>query len=288
MNDQDERSSSAPLPRFDRPNYVDRGYYLVVEFQDEKRRRDRAAAVELARQHPMYQCLMTAEHRLLHRTVYTRSDLHRFRELYDHISTWSTPRFYVMGYPIEASELLRGIECYERMGSTCNLLTERESSPHPTYFGCPRASVSFKPEHPRAWFRLFYERDPDDAHRYLRVESNLEDEDQVDDPRRLGGCAELRWVARTHCGCPLIHLPRLHDTYERLPEAIELDNRAWSLDAELPAVADRQGYLELLAGLELDRLPCSEVDPFERAQAEQDETRPRRRRRPQVSWLDED
>lgn len=311
------QSPHLPLPRFERTDFKDRGYYLVCEFQDEKRRRDRAAAVKCARRHPSYVCLMTSDNRLLHRNVYRLEDVPLFLELYALISTWATPRFYVMGYPISATDLMRGLECFQKMGETCNPFSERDG--HSAYFGCPRASISLKYMHPKAWYSVLYAPDPAaPKKRWLRLDklegidplahdadldAALAAGDDAEDAARRSDVLEMRKISRRYCGCPLIQLRRAQAIYDGLPEVLELGD-VWQVKPDLmgqPSLQPRSKeiYQHLLDELRLSTLPCSDrpqsapetgtpdVDELEDDE-KVDPAEERRRQLQRFSWLEDD
>lgn len=270
-----------PLPSFDQTHYVDRGYYLISQFQDEKRRRDRADAVYTARNHPSYVCLMTPDNRLIHRNVFRREQLGEFLHLNNLVSTWTSPEYFVMGYPIEPKALLEGIHCFQRMGSTCNLEIEDAGAPMPSYLGCPRASISFKYMHPRAWYTL-YVPTRGEPKRHVKVTS-LEDAARHDlDPEAVkrvhdNVLAELNEVNREYCGCPLINLPRVREVYhERLPAELTAGEGIWRIAPDVmgePSLQPRgkKAYYAYLAELGLDHLPCSDRPDAGRIDDEVDE-----------------
>jgi len=284
------------LPEFERQDFVDRGYYLVAQFRDEKRRRDRAEAVQVARRHHRYDCLMTADNRLLHRNIFEWNELHLFRDLFRLIVTWATPEFFVMGYPISRDDLLRGIECFERMGSTCNPLIQRGERSYPSYFGCPRASVSLKYLHPKAWDRVFYEPAADGSS--YRRPSDFFPSKEVSPAAEDVTVSDLRQISRQYCGCPLIHLPRTESLYQTLPEVLEVDKKQWKLskdmmDTDSIQPASQRVYDDLLFDCCLDSLPSSDQPMGELACAKGTEKKvrkidpeeERRKRLQKFTWL---
>lgn len=255
------------LPAFDRPDYIDRGYYIVSQFQDEKRRRDRADAVRLARLHPGYLCLMTPDNRLLHRNVYSRDQVHLFLELYTLVATWTSPEFFVMGYPITASPMLEGLNCFGRMGKTCNPPLY-DATPVGTYLGCPRASITLKYMHPRSWYTLYVptRRDPK---LFVKVLDPLIDAAAHDlDPAAAEqafqrGLGELRKINQQYCGCPLVHLRRVEDAYcNRLPATLRAGEGIWTIGRDAVGQVGLQPrnkalYEAFLASIGLNDLPYS-------------------------------
>jgi hypothetical protein len=258
-----------PLPRFDRADFLDRGFYLVSQFQDEKRRRDRADAVRMSRLHPSYQCLMTPDNRLMHRNVYQRAQVHLFLELYSLISTWASPELFVMGYPITAPQLLEGLSCFGRMGKTCNPpLTDAGADPLPTYLGCPRASITFQYLHPRAWYALYVPTRPNPK-RFIKVTQPAVDAAAHDlhlpaaEQAFQRGLGELERVNQQHCGCPLVHLRRVEDAFRhRLPASLQAGEGIWVMGKDAvgqPSLQPRSRahYEAFLRDLGLDDLPSS-------------------------------
>lgn len=298
-----EEEEGIPLPTFDEDAYVDRGFYLIVQFQDEKRRRDRDAALDFVRNKcPNYVCLMTADNRLLHRTTFTRTSIHLFLELYDLIKTWATTEFFVMGYPIEASDLMQGLECYANMGKTCNRLVSTSTDHEiPSYVGCPRASIAFKYMHPKAWYTL-YVRSQSEPNRFRKVDDEAppSDDFNAEDWERLWnmGAGELRNVSRKFCGCPLVHLKRTETFFhDHLPDVITLDEDTWRIAPDLmgePSLQPRskKAYHEFLGELPVQMFPSSERPEPQLAgdnDDEDEEDAPRRKRDiSQYSWLFED
>ena len=279
------------LPHFDE-DYIDRGYYLVSEFQDEKRRRDRTAAIKLARRHPGYLCLMTDEQRLIHRNVYTHEQLALFRDLHALIATWSSPRYYVMGYEIPVGALLEGLDCYQKMGETCNRLIEDGKDTYPNYLGCPRASVSMRYQHPKAWYRVLYQ-----------VTNDSSCAQRLSPQEEGSAAAELIDIARQYSGCPLINVQRLRAAMASLPEEIQIEGKQWHIGEDVLGEVGLQPkskgvYTKALRKLELEGLPCSDVptgiEPLAADEEEADDETPRvvssARRREQLkrfSWLDD-
>ena len=293
-----------PLPTFDHDGYVDRGFYVVVEFQDEKRRRDRTAAVKAARAHHSYVCLMTPDNRLLHRCVFTRADLMALRELSTMIHTWTSPRYFIMGYPIMAADLLRGLECYEKMGQTCSPLINEESAPFPAYFGCPRASVSLKVLHPRSWYALFYRDGHQDGH-YAKCEwpevvsppPQLETPD-AQEASPVDPVEELARVSRDYCGCPLVHLRRTKAAFDKLPAKIDVAETDWRMAPDLtdtrtlqPASTAR--YYDLLSKLGIERMASSDrpgaadIETVADQDTPLDPAQERRERLKRFTWLED-
>ena len=303
-----------PLPDFDRDDFIDRGYYIVSQFRDEKRRRDRAAAVAAARAHPNYVCLMTPDNRLLHRNVYRREHIPLFLELHGLISTWSTPQYFIMGYPIEISNLLEGIHCYQRMGQTCNKMIDDVE--YSTYLGCPRASISMKYMHPRSWYSL-YTVSEEDPTRFLRKAPPSAEPEPEPEPEPVRSYSysshrapptnnrkltELTQVNRQYCGCPLVNARRLDEiVLKRFPEEITAGEGIWHI---APDVMDQKSlqprsksdYYALLDSVGFSDLPSSErpdagrVDPESAEETPKEEEvvedlPPRRRRMAKYTWL---
>lgn len=289
-----------PLPEFDQ-TYIDRGFYLVSQFQDEKRRRDRDAALSYSRRCPDYVCLMTADNRLIHRNTFKRTDIVQFMELYQLIQTWATPEFFVMGYPIEASDLMQGLECYAQMGKTCNRLIQNGEQTTPSYVGCPRASISFKYMHPKSWYAL-YRKSLSEPKRYRKVdaaEPPSEDFDAQSWERSWNmGAGELRNVSRKFCGCPLVHLKRTETFYyDNLPDVIVADGEEWRIAPDMmgePSLQPKSktAYFEFLDGLPVHMFPSSErPEPIIPIDTDEDEEAPAARPERDLSkysWLLDD
>ncbi len=293
-----------PLPTFDHDRYGARGYYVVVEFQDEKRRRDRAVAVKTARAHHSYVCLMTPDNRLLHRCIFTRSDLTTLRELSTMISTWTSPRYFIMGYPIAAADLLRGLECFEKMGQTCNPLMDTSSAPYPAYFGCPRASVSLKLLHPRSWYAVFYDdAQPNGCYAKSEWPEVVDAPPPIEtlDPNNTSSGSpieELARVSREYCGCPLVHLRRTRAAFENLPATIEVAEADWRMAPDLTDTrtlqpASKARYHDLLSTLGLERMASSDrpgaadMETNTESDTTLDPAEERRQRLKRFTWLED-
>lgn len=93
---------SAPTTR--PTQWVDRGWYLVLEFEDTTSDKlDRA--LRIARRHPGYIKLLDENRQIVHRVLYRRRDLLLFWSLFERVRNWKSTRVYVNGNPVSLEYL---------------------------------------------------------------------------------------------------------------------------------------------------------------------------------------
>jgi hypothetical protein len=93
--------------------WVDRGWYLVTEFEKTSSINFRLA-VELAKTHPGFIQLMDERNILIYRNIYHENELLLFQELYKLIKNWKGITLYFKGNQVDFETIESGIRCYVR------------------------------------------------------------------------------------------------------------------------------------------------------------------------------
>ncbi len=96
-----------PVPAAQPLHWVDRGWYLVLEFgETTSDKLDRVLRV--ARRHPGYVKLLDENRQIVHRVLYRRRELDLFWSLFERVRTWKSTRVFVNGNPIGTDYLWPG------------------------------------------------------------------------------------------------------------------------------------------------------------------------------------
>ncbi len=208
---------SSAFKTTDKSYWVDRGWYVVTEFERTPSINFQWA-VKLAKTHPGYTPLMDERNILVYRNIYRPKELLQFREMYKLIKNWKGAKLYMKGEPIEFDMPGSGIQCYIRTilkPENKNLSTRAcDTFPHETlYFlgcvGCRHSHVSITWDPSQlsevpVWFAF----GTLDEHRVYHINKE-ELEGAV-----IGELVEYR-------DCPLLDLGRIRSFIRQLPDRID-------------------------------------------------------------------
>ncbi len=89
------------------PAWVDRGWYVVLEFGESASEKLKSTVV-LARRHPGFIKLLDENREIVYRNVYQRRDLPRFWALFERVRGWKGTRVFVNGDPVKIEGLWPG------------------------------------------------------------------------------------------------------------------------------------------------------------------------------------
>ena len=96
-----------PAPVIQPAQWVDRGWYLVLEFGEttsDKLER----VVRIARRHPGYVKLLDENRQIVYRTLYRRRQLDLFWSLFERVRSWKSTRVFVNGHTVSIDYLWPG------------------------------------------------------------------------------------------------------------------------------------------------------------------------------------
>jgi hypothetical protein len=102
------------LKRTKHIQWVDRGWYLVTEFEKTSSVNFRRA-VEFAKTHPGFIQLMDERNILIYRNIYRASDLGQFQELYKLVKNWKGTKLYLKGDEVAFDSIESSVRCYIQM-----------------------------------------------------------------------------------------------------------------------------------------------------------------------------
>lgn len=202
--------------------WLDRGWYLVIEFEKSTSGLFKDA-LRLAQAHPSYCQLMDHRGHVFHRVVMREDDLAQAMELLELIQNWSHARTYFRGDELESSVARSQLECYAwRLSAgglcTCRLLPEGGWA-FPASLGCGWDAVQLqwlggsRSDGIRHWFHCG------------RMEKNRL---LVVDKDRLWSRVESEIAA--HGACPMLDSAAIEQIVRRLPETIDVRREpAWRL-----------------------------------------------------------
>jgi hypothetical protein len=211
------------LERTKKIQWVDRGWYLVTEFEKTPSINFQRA-VELAKTYPGFIQLMDERRVLIYRNIYHENGLLQFQELYKLIKNWKGTKLYFKGDKIDFDVIESGISCYIQTKLTGNDTTTPESYENCEnfnnitleasiplgYTGCRRSCVSMEwnrgqsNEASPCWF--FF--GSLDQHKVYRIHKE-ELEQTV-----IGHLIE-------YYSCPLLDLDRIREFIRQLPDRID-------------------------------------------------------------------
>ena len=195
-------------------NWVDRGWYLITEFEMTNSRYFQKA-LALAQKSPGFIKLMDERNVLIYRNIFQPENLLEFEELYNLIRTWRNTRVYIKGEEVDPTLLDDGVACYIKTKlrrwsyHTCQSFDEKESKWG--YLGCWRSGVTLNwvpgaSAHfgARCWF---YDGSLNSRGVYVIHKDEIYQ-------RVFGGLEEYR-------RCPLLNLKNLSALIDRLPDRID-------------------------------------------------------------------
>jgi hypothetical protein len=202
--------------------WVDRGWYLVTEFEKTPSVNFRRA-VELAKTHPGFIPLMDERNILIYRNIYRENELLLFQELYKFIKNWRGVKLYFKGAQVDFETIESGVLCYIRAKllpgesttsnspKTCRSFN-RENLETPLLLGCVgcwRSYISmewepFQSAEVPCWF--FF--GSLDQHKVYNI--NKEEMENV----AIGHLSEYH-------SCPLLNLDRIRTFIQQLPDRID-------------------------------------------------------------------
>ncbi len=210
------------LERAKKHQWVDRGWYLVTEFERTPSINFHRA-VELAKTHPGFIQLMDERNILIYRNIYREKELLLFQELYKLIRNWKGTKLYFKGDAVDFDTIETGIQCYIRTklmngdrvipgpGETCESFDKHqlETSPLLGCIGCRRSYVSMEWEASQSaeilcWF--FF--GSLDQHKVYNI--NKEELEHA----TIGHLIEYQH-------CPLLNLDKVAEFIQRLPNRID-------------------------------------------------------------------
>lgn len=143
---------SSLLDPHNKGQWIDRGWYLVTEFERTPSINFQWA-VELAQSHPEFTPLMDERNVLIYRNIYRKEQLREFQEMYQLIKNWKGAKLYIKGEGVEFDMIGQGIQCYiqtvlshhkvlsDSTGS-CHSFPHQNSSQILGCIGCRRSYVS--------------------------------------------------------------------------------------------------------------------------------------------------
>ncbi len=125
----------------DKPVWIDRGWYVAVEFElsTSGRMED---VLELARQNPHFVELVDERGVTVYRTIFFKPDFPRFDRLYSLIGTWKSTTLYVKGDKIPREQLDEWYLCYKVYWGHRKSLTAKDNcgvskvNRFPDFLGC--------------------------------------------------------------------------------------------------------------------------------------------------------
>jgi len=202
--------------------WVDRGWYLVTEFEKTPSINFRRV-VELAKTHPGFIQLMDERNILIYRNIYRENDLLQFQELYKLIKNWKGMKLYFKGDEVDFETIESGIRCYTR----AKLIYSESATPNPNNIcgnfeknklemfpltgciGCRRSYVSMEWESSQSaeapcWF--FFGNF--DRHKVYNI-----DKEELEN-------AAIGHLIEYHA-CPLLDLDQIREFIQQLPDRID-------------------------------------------------------------------
>lgn len=208
----------------DKPQWVDRGWYVVTEFEKTPSINFQRA-VELAKTHPGYTPLMDERNILVYRNIYRKDELLLFHKMYKLIRNWKGAKLYIKGDQIDFDMIGSGVQCYIQTGlkpkNTPHSIDEchtfdQEKLLFLGCIGCHRSHVSMEwsPSQPSEipiWF-AFGKLDHNKVYHINKEEL----EGAV-----IGELVEYRY-------CPLLDLEGIRAFIQKLPDRIDpRKDREW-------------------------------------------------------------
>lgn len=206
--------------------WVDRGWYLVLEFyQSSSRRFDQT--VELARSLPNFQELTDEKSATIYRNIFFEQEFHRIRPLYECVQNWKQVRIFVNGDPITKTQFDYWYSCQQFYWQSKpvpeNAVCGRGKAAVPDFLGCHNRNIFLKWRDPlmnsyhyssRMWYAF----------------GDLEEaglEYVVNKPAML---AFLEKVNANYRTCPCYRRAWIQEHVDRLPDRIGLSGNgdgAW-------------------------------------------------------------
>lgn len=215
-----------PLPVSKTPlTWVDRGWYLVLEFFQSSSRRFEQT-VELARGLPNFQELVDEKSATIYRNIFFEHDFHKIRPLYERVQNWKQVRIFVNGDPITKTQFDYWFSCqqfyWQARPLPANAVCGRSKSAYPDFLGCHNRNVFLKWRDPlmnsyhyssRMWYAFG---SLDEAHR----------EYVLDKPAML---AFLEKVNTNYQNCPCYRQRWIDEQLAHLPKRIPVsdDDGTW-------------------------------------------------------------
>lgn len=212
------------------PDWVDRGWYLVTEFEKSSSVNFQKA-VELAKTHPGFIQLMDERNILIYRNIYRHYDVGQFQQLYALIKNWKGTRLYFKGMETSYDTIESGIRCYyqtkldhpgtgdlDEQAEGCRSFDRHtlETSDHPGCIGCRRSGVSMEwpPDAEGDKFPWFF---------YGRLDQHQVYALNRDDIQQF-----VYGHLVLYASCPLLDLDRISEFVRTLPERIDpRKDREW-------------------------------------------------------------
>jgi hypothetical protein len=148
-----EKQKEEPRPQPETVQWVDRGWYVVLEFELTGSARVEMA-VELARSHPHFTELVDERGRTLYRNIYFKRDFPKFDALYSIVGSWKSTRTYLKGDEIERNRFEPWYLSYRTYWGHRKMLNEADAcgtsrtSPFPDFLGCYDRSIILKHRDP--------------------------------------------------------------------------------------------------------------------------------------------
>ncbi len=93
--------------------WIDRGWYLAVEFELSKSGRYEEA-IEMAKENSQYVELVDERGITWHRAIFFKKDFPVFNDLYDMVKAWRGTRFYLKGDELKKDDFAIWYECFAR------------------------------------------------------------------------------------------------------------------------------------------------------------------------------
>ncbi len=125
----------------DQVTFVDRGWYMVMEFELSSSGKF-AQAVEIAKQNPHFTELVDERGVSIYRTIYFKDQFPRFHDLFEIVGGWKNTRFYFKGTEIKPIELetwytsFRAYWGHRRSLNITDYCGQSKINPYPDFIGC--------------------------------------------------------------------------------------------------------------------------------------------------------
>lgn len=206
----DYHMASQNLVKENQPNWVDRGWYLVLDF-GASRSNQFEKARDLARSLPNHQELVDENGQIVYRNIFRLENMPEFLELYRLVGKWQSCQLFVNGYKVGDMESENnGLACYlsylEGDFNYCRNRPTRQTGGIPEYIGCFRSHVAVYPWGWKPWYN-FIKRVREN--RYLEVD--------------LPGIIDTAHAHLLEVNlCPLINWDHTLAMIEALPREIDL------------------------------------------------------------------
>ncbi len=238
--DSPDRFAEPVSPVIHSVQYIDRGWYVALEFELSSSVKFEAA-LALARQNPHFTELVDERGVSIYRAIYFKDLFPKFHDLYDIVGGWKNTRYYFKGHELRQTDFDIWYPCFRtywghrRSLNITDYCGQSRVNPYPDFIGCYDRNIFLRwrdplmihyHQHSRMWYSFG-----------KRVSGGF----QLDKPAMHH---YLRNLNHDFHPCPAYGHHMIDQVVHKLPNVIQIaDRKQWLYKEDFLKLSERQAMM---------------------------------------------